>query len=499
MLQNYLKVAIRSLLKNKVFPLINLLGLTIGISSCMLLLAYVQYESSYDNFHENADQIYRIHCHYYENASTLSETATVFSALGPTLKEKLPEVLEFTRAYFLSSEMALRVEDKTAQTSSVLFVDRSFLEIFSYPMLAGDKTKALTGDGPVPAVINQSLSDHFFSNALKAIEKKMIFIDSTFDIKGVIQIPENSHIQPEVLIPFEFGDFQNDWQWLDFYTYILVRPATNKAQLEKSINTIATDFMGKDRADHMRFSLISIKNIHLSSNAQDEFSSKGSLVVVNTLKIIAVGLLLIAFINYVNLSVVRAMQRYREIGMRKVVGARKRQLFVQFIFEAYLMIVTSALLSLIIIRLIFPVFIYFIDLPMTTTSLYQPFFWVVLGIVVLVGGLVTGIYPALIISRFQPTVILKAKLTRSGLRGRLRKVLVVFQFFVSAVLIISIWVVFQQLYFMQSQPLGVNIENVLIVNPTYSEDDHTIVSKNFETMISQFAPAEKISNSYFIP
>jgi putative ABC transport system permease protein len=461
MLINYLKIALRNLKRRGSFSLINILGLAVGIAVCTVLYLYVSYENSYDRFNKNADNIYRLKNVRYYKSGTDSSTGCV-ALLGPTLKEEIPEVKDFVRVRKIS--MLVSANNHYYNEKNIFWADSSFLTMFSFPLISGSARTALTER--YSAVITKDINEKYFGNE-KAIGKTIQIGGTDFKITGVAEnVPPNSHIKFDILISFstQLTD-RFCWGCNNNNTYILVKPGTRKSVIESKLPLIVSKLNNRQKDGFERaYFLQPLTEIHLHSNLRFEHEENGNANTVYFLSLIAVIILLIAWINYINLSTARSIERAKEVGLRKVVGAGFGTLVRQFLLESFIINLIAALISVFVVQMTFPFWSKIIGVPGSFSLWGNTGLFIFLIILVFVSPVFAGIYPAFILSSYSPVSILKGSF-KSSLRGiLLRKGLVVFQFTISIILIAVIIVFERQLSFMMNKNLGFDIKQKLIVN-----------------------------------
>ena len=370
MIKNYLKIAYRNLLRNKLFTLVNIFGLAIGMAACFLIVQYVRFELSYDKFHEKHDRIYRVIIDADKESSATNQPGA-----GPALKQDFPEVQEYARivhqSIFMGNSSTWVYVDEGGEMKSfnedrVYCADPSFLTMFSFPFVYGDPQQALADNSSI--VISQSISRKFFGNENPLGKTLLLGGERPFTVTGVFKdVPENSHLKFDILVSFFLRDGWNggwnhewDWKWAEFFTYVQLDPQTDPSKLQAKFPALVEKFSGermKERNKKYRFVLQPITDIHLKSpNLAKEQEVHGSESTVYFLSVIAFLILVIAWINYINLSTSKSLDRAQEVGLRKVVGASKRQLVTQFLFESVLVNILSLVLSIVFVILMFPYF-----------------------------------------------------------------------------------------------------------------------------------------------
>ena len=473
MLKSYFLVALRTIRKNPGYAGVNIFGLTLGISSFLVILLVVRFELSFDKFHTDSDKIFRIN-NELRLSSGNYKYPTCTSALALALTDQLPEVLEYTRLSGGGQQLVIEVETELYKENSSFFVDPNFLEFFNFPLLQGEKDKVLIA--PNTVVLTESAAIKYFGNTN--------VVGKTFKVKGQQEIsyevtgllknlPGNTHIQFDLIFSNQSlrnqnnGNFLNSWSNDGFYSYIKLTDTEQAEKLSAKMEELKAANIEEGRLHLFNPDLTALTDIHLKSNLRNEISVNGSMDFVFIFTAIGVFVLLIAGINYMNLATARSAKRAQEVGIRKVLGAYKKQLISQFLGESLVLTGISAVLSLIIVHFLSNSFADFIGKPISSELLFQPEVLGILGLIVLVIGLGSGSYPALFLSAFKPVVVLKGKLVPGmGSSGIFRKALVVFQFVISIVMIIGTAIVYNQLNFLQNKPLGFQRENILMVSNT---------------------------------
>ncbi|MCB9163095.1 MAG: ABC transporter permease [Flavobacteriales bacterium] len=470
MLKNLLLTSIRNLTRNKLYTLINLLGLATGIACFVLIALYVRYQRGYDRFVPNYERVYRVVGEIEDEGQGEHSSSMVFG-LGPTLYSDHPELIErYCRWFdFQDPQHTLKVgdslsTDKMFTESGLYLVDSTVFDIFNYPLLAGDPKTALTKPGSI--VLSQALAKKYFGDADPM--GQLMKWDNAMDVQvtGILgEIPRDSHIQFEGLVSFyTITQFwrnieKNNWVWNPCWTYVRLKEGVSQAE----VNRIFPDFIQKYYPDFLKnqigHELQPLADIHLTSKLDFEMHQNGDAGSVNILWAIGFFILVLACVNFMNLATARSAYRAREVGVRKTNGATRGQLIGQFLLESVLMSLIAALIALLLIKLLMPAFNQLAGetIPLPTT-------WVpaVLGIAVVVG-LLSGIYPAFFLSSFQPAVVLKANAAGTSRGQALRKALVVVQFAIALVLIIGTVFVKKQHDHLQSVELGFNKEQVILI------------------------------------
>jgi putative ABC transport system permease protein len=484
MIRNLLLTAFRSLNKNKFFSALNIGGLSIGMAVFLLIAQYVHFERSYENFLPNADNIYRVSLTQYLNNELVFSSAENYPGVGPAMNNEYPEVTGSARLYNMGYKNNIIITNEEAKPSPIafkhrrfLYADSSFLPMMGYELVAGDINTALAQ--PLSAVITETYARMYFGNE-DPIGKQLRLQDDDYNnelvkVTGVVRdVPGNTHLKFDVLFSYKtlysrfdgaITRYDQGWRRKDMYTFVCVQPGTDVAALEAKLPALVDKYKpeNKDRNAKEVLSLQPLKSIHLTSQLSEEPEINGDGKIVRFLAIIGLFVLVIAWINYVNLSTAKAMERAKEVGVRKVMGAFKFQLLRQFVVEAGLVNLISTLIALLIVALVLPYFNSVSGLSLNLSYLVQPWFLLLIGGLWLVGTVLSGFYPAIVLSSFKPVTVLKGKLKNTVSGIFLRKSLVVVQFMASVALIAGTLIVYNQLNFMMNQDLGMNIEQVLVV------------------------------------
>lgn len=465
MLRNYFLIAFRSLLKNQIFSFINIFGLAVGITAFLFIAQYVRYEHSYEDFHTNSKNIFRLTTEFYNGAEYVTTDCETYAPLGPLLKEKLPEVVDFARFYGIDGLTSVRAGGHNFLESGMYWADHSAFDVFTYTTLHGDATKALTA--PFEVVLTESMAKKYFGRA-DVIGESIEINKRLYSIKAVIKdVPPNTHLKFSFLLSrLSFSTVKSwytDDQWRNNneYTYVLTVPDTDLATFNKKLAALSTEL--KAVIAEEKFVAQSIEDIHLHSSLSYEPEPNGSARTVSYIALIGLFIIAIAWINYVNLSTARAVERAREVGIRKVMGSLKTQLIWQFLIESVIINIIAGVIALMLFQLSFPIFRELSGQPMSFNLFDDQSFWTLFLGLLAVGSLLSGIYPAFVLSSFNPVSVLKGKF-RSSTHGQfLRRSLVVFQFSATVVLIISMCTVYLQMNYLRSYDLGMDIEQTVVL------------------------------------
>lgn len=462
MLSNYLKIAWRNIVGNPLFSAINIIGLAIGLACCIIITVFVQYESSFDKQWDNADRTYRVTRDFFSNNLRL---AAVAPPIGPLLAEDFPEIEDYTRA-MRAGDVGLSVEQDQFMAEHVAIADPNIFEFFALEVLHGDAATAL--EDPSNLVLTRSAAEKYFGTD-NPIGRRAVFMgQAEATVAAVIEdLPSNTHMRFEMLlsirsVPLLMGpNALENWGSNNYYTYLRLPEGYDSDDLSTRFPDFIDKHQGAGRSDSNALGLQRLTEIHLTSNRDAEWRENGSRATVYTFSAVALVILLIACINFMNLTTARSTQRAKEVGIRKVVGATRGQLVFQFLGESTLLVALAMLLAVAIVELALPFFAAFLELPLSF-SLANPETLGVLIVGVLVVGLVAGSYPAFYLSHFRPVEVLKGQ-AAGGSSGLLRKGLVVFQFATSIALLIATGVVMMQMQFVRNIDLGYDKANNVVL------------------------------------
>ena len=479
MYKNYLVTALRNLLKNKTFSAINIFGLAIGIAAFLLIVNYLRFEYSYDSFNKNEDRIYRIPMTVAEKDGKPQTFAFTYPALAPAMKKDFPEVEEVVRFRKVWGVVS-HGDKKIIENGRIFYVDPSVFKIFSFSFEKGSPATAFTQLND--AVITHATSKKYFGNE-NAIGKTLHYNNEDFIVKAVLNdVPANSHIQFNILLNYNKyiqltnGESNTSWGWSDFYTYCLLKKETSAKTLQSKMPAFAQRYMGdamKKDGFVVSLRLQPLKDIHARSEYDYELDGNGNFYYLKYLGLAALFILFIALINYINLSTARSLERSKEVGVRKVVGATRLQLIRQFLAESFFMNVLGILTGFFIFKITLGAFSQLIGVNVTDLQTSNFNFWIMLCGVFLLGTLLAGFYPAFVLSSFQPVKTLKPVADFAGLKQSsniLRKSLVVLQFCAAIVLIGGAIGFYRQLRFMSNRNLGVDIKQTLVLQQTNNLD-----------------------------
>lgn len=506
MFRNYLLVALRNLFRNRISSFVNILGLAIGMAAFVLIIQYVRFELSYDDFHENQDVIFRIQQDRFNQGELTTQWAAGCSAVGQALYENFEEVENFTR--FQKLDGVMTYEEKKFREEEIYAADTSFFEIFSFEVLKGDGHASL--ENPMMIMLSQSTAHKYYGDE-DPIGKSLRFNGGLeLEVTGVFRdAPRNSHLKPEILVSWETlvrfrgPEINTAWQWDAFFNYIQLHPETDIQEFDAKLPPFVEEQTGESMArfgDGVEFHLQPLRSIHLHSDYMFEAEPGGSSRSVYALMIVAIFLVLIAWINFINISGARSLERAREVGMRKVTGAFRSQLLVQFLFESVLINLLAIGLALLLVLLFTSPFNLLTGIQLDLSLSANAGFWGGILILFLIGAFLSGIYPALFLSAFKPTTVFQgvSELKVGGLG--IRRFLVIFQFATSLLLIAGTLVVYIQISYMKDSDLGVDIENVLVLlGPNVNDSTYSETFSAFKKEVLRNPDIEQVTASIAVP
>lgn len=517
MLKSYLTIAFRNLFRNKAYSAINIIGLAIGMAACFFIFLYVRFELSYDRFNKNADRLYRVPMEFISSTDTPQPNACTHPAVGPAMKADFPEVVDFARLarpeIFLRTAAMWYTDEKGNRKifneGNFYIADASFLTMFTFPFKEGNPATALTA--PKTIVVSESTAKKYFGNT-SAMNKVLTINGLPLKVTGVFKdVPQNSHLKFDMLVSFatmgeKWG--YNQWGWPEFYNYVLLAPGTDPKKIEARFPAMVNKYLA-DRMKEWHFTakffMQPITDIHLRSDYKLEPEPNGSERTVYFLSVLGILTLLIAWINYINLSTAKSMERAREVGLRKVSGATRLQVIWQFIFESFLVNCIALVISIGFIITFAPLFDHLtgknITISFINSGLLHTWqFWLIGFALFVAGALQVGIYPAFILSAFKPALVLKGKFLRSNKGILLRRALVASQFALSILLIAGSMIVYRQLSFMRNQQLGYNKNQIVVVKaPAMYDSTISIKTESFKAELLKNAAIRRMAPSSEIP
>ncbi|MEO9483950.1 MAG: ABC transporter permease [Ekhidna sp.] len=517
LIQNYLKVSYRDLKRNKTFTGINLFGLVAGMTVSLLMFQYVLFETSFDDFNEDADRIYRVINDRYQNGELVQHGAITYPTIGPTMKADFPEIESYTRMTYSGSNF-INYENETFRTGDYLIADEHFLTFFDYELIKGQQEECLD------AAFKMVLTKRFAEKLIKKGEDVTDLIgraihfnyEKPFKITGILENPPaNSHLQfgfitsykSFIAIAGEGAD--TSWEWSDFYHYIKLKEDVNIVALNAKLEDFGKRYFkeGEVSGGDEKFSLQPLKVVHLDDSMEYEIGAVTNGNTVWLMLYIAIFIIVIAWINYINLNTSRAIQRAKEVGIRKSVGARKSQIIRQSFTETLLLNFIALVLSISLAFLVQPIFNNLTSLNLSMSIILTSSIWGIPSLLLLIGIFLialafVALYPALLVTRFSTQDVLKGSFSLKGEIAWLRKGMVVFQFSLAVILITGTIAIAKQIEFMVNQDLGVDVDNTMVVyGPVMTNWDSTFINKIdlFKKSLSSLSGVERATFSNRVP
>ncbi|HEY5746172.1 MAG TPA: ABC transporter permease [Chryseolinea sp.] len=505
MFKNYFKIAWRNLIKKKAYSVINIFGLGLGIACCFLIFMFVQDELSYDNYHEKGDRIYRV-THGYKSAKDSEESAKANpfwvwgnAPIGAALRQDFPEIEKVVQ-FSGRSDILLTYEDKIYQEDGVFFMDSTAFDVFSWQLVRGDPKTVLAA--PYSIVLTESTARKYFGDtdpigkSLQGSESAGRSKAGDYTVTGIMKdVPSNSHFRFNALLSMStfkksWPEIFGEWGYVDFYTYFLVKEKFNAAAFKQKIPA----FLSRAQKDpQYTIGIEPLKDVYLRTFAQRQPGETGSLSNIYVFSIIGIFILVIAIINFMNLSTARSMERGKEVGIRKSIGAERSSLIFQFLGESFIIVFLSMLVAALIVFAALPYMIDFTgkELVILRFVNWQTIPFVVGGVLLI--GLAAGSYPALVLSGFRPALVLKG-ITRSATGGvNLRRGLVIFQFSLSIALIAGTIIVYSQMNQLLDKDLGFDKERMLVLDYNYDE----VVNRKSQVLKTEMESNPAVISSAF--
>jgi putative ABC transport system permease protein len=465
MLKNYVKIALRNIKRHKGYSFINIFGLAVGMTVCLLMLMYVVHETSYDSYHQKKDRIYRVVSDWGSEGSKMKFAGTM-PAVGPALNAGIPEVEAAARIRFNNEMIVLNGENEEFKESGIYQADPEVFGIFDWQLLAGEEASALAE--PFSIVISQKIAKKYFASQ-DPVGKSLNIEGHLYKITGILRdLPPNTHLRCEILISYStirsLGEYpEQPWtSWGDDVTYLVLKQNSRPEDVSNKLNSILNQNTGKWFTDKMNLQLQPLSAIHWDTESRGDEGPKGNLVYVYLFLSAAILILVVACFNFMNLSTSRYLDRMKEIGVRKVVGAKRNQLIKQFLVESLLVAAAAMIIGVALFNILHSYLYSYLEASFVSgTSHFQYLFAIVVLMVIFVG-LVAGSYPAWFMSRFNPAEIIHKHIAPGRTKFSFRNVMVVLQFAISIVLILGTITIYQQIYFMKNTDLGFDKEDVVL-------------------------------------
>jgi putative ABC transport system permease protein len=509
MIKNYFKIAWRNIMRQKGYSGINIIGLAIGIAACLLILQYVSYELSFENFQTNKDRLYRIQQDRYDKGKLSTQWAAGAFAAGNSFKDAIPEIEDYVKVVG-NGRVIAEINNQPIKVDQVFFATNSYFKVFTCPLIAGNADKALTE--PFTAAISETTARTLYGNT-NAIGKRLsLNRNSDYTITAIYKdAPVNTQLKPDMLLSYATfikfrGPNNPEVAWLNdgCLTYLLLRKGTDPKVVEKKFLPVVDKFTGTDMKKYnagVTYLLQPLTDIHLYSHYIMEPGPNGDGKTVYLLLGIAFFIAVIAWVNYINLATARAVSRAKEVGIRKAVGSQRRQLVVQFLSESALLNGFALILAILIVAVAIPGFNRLSGQHLSFSLFSKANFWISLTALFIIGVFLSGLYPAFVLSGFRPIQVLKGKIIATRQGALLRKGLVVFQFAASLFLLIGTLVVYSQIQYMRKQSLGINVDQTLVVTSPIVGLDSTYLQKmiTFKENLKQLTSVRDAAVSTSIP
>lgn len=471
MIKNYLKVAFRNLYRNKLYSLLNIVGLSIGIACCILIFFYVQNELSYDKYHKNSDSIYRITMNLAIQDRTI-QTATTTFAYGPILKDEFPEIVEICRFTTYGEKKVVQYMDTIFYEEKFLWADHTLFDVFSFELIKGNPKQALVDHNTI--VITETIAKKYFGLEDPLGKNLRVNGDNLYMVTGVMKdIPQTSHFRPDFFASFASLNLKQTGKAIqdlvgniNYFTYALLQEGTDHHIMAQKLTDHLNKKVGlmiKMMGGTADMGLQPLTSIYLHSDRENELERTGDVAYVYLFSGIGLFILLIACLNFMNLATARSANRAKEVGLRKVVGAKKAQLIKQFLGESTILTSLSLVLAVIMVLGLIPIFRNIADKDLSVNNFRDPVFFLGLFLLFVLTTLIGGSYPAFFLSAFRPVEVIQGRLKRGAKSSALRVVLVSLQFVVSIVLIIGTLIINNQMHYIRNKKLGYDKEHVISV------------------------------------
>lgn len=487
MIKNYLKIAWRNIQRQPGYSAINIIGLAIGIAACVLILQYVDFEWSYEDFHTKKERIYRVEQDRYDAGKLATQWSAGAYAVGNYFKAGIPEIEDYVKLV-QRGDFVANLNGQPLKITNSFFATPSFFSVFSYPLIKGSPATALKE--PFSVVVSETTARNLFGKQDPMGKMLDLNQDQDFKVTGVFKdMPENTQLQPTMLISYstfviaankQNFDAENAWLSDGCLTYLLLREKADPAVVEAKFKPIVDKAVAEDMKRFnasVTYRLQPLTKIHLNSHYMGEPGITGDGKTVYLLFGIAFFIVMIAWVNYVNLSTARSIGRAREVGIRKAIGSLRGQLIVQFLAESAVLNALAIILAFLLVMIAIPGFNSLSGQHLSFSLLGSGNFWLSMGLLFFIGVFFSGLYPAFVLSGFKPIEVLKGKLVSTTQGALLRKSLVVFQFGASLFLLIGTVVVYSQVQYMRKQKLGIDIDQMLVIAPTVVNNDSTFLSR----------------------
>lgn len=512
MFKNYFKIAWRNIIRHKSYSVLNILGLAIGIAACLLILQYVSFELSYEDFQVNKDRIYRVQQDRYDNGKLSTQWAAGAYAAGNAFKDAIPEIEDYVKIV-PARTITTEVDNQPIKIEKTFFAGNSFFSIFTYPLINGNKNEALKE--PYTAALSETTARKIFGTTNAVGKTLTLNRNDNYTVTAVYKdAPTNTQIKPGMLLSYAtYVKMNTDssgqgpetaWFWDGCLTYLLLKEGADAKKVEAKFIPVVSkstdEFLKKINASVV-YHLQPLTDIHLYSHYMEEPETNGDGKTVYLLLGIAFFIVIIAWVNYINLATARAIGRAREVGVRKAIGSQRRQLIAQFLSESALLNGLAVVIALLLVLIAIPGFNTLSGQNLSFSLFIKPDFWIGLISLFVIGVFFSGLYPAFVLSGFNPVEVLKGKMGSTKQSSLLRRSLVAFQFAASLFLLIGTTTVYRQISFMREQSLGININQTLVMRAPVVGIDSTFLQKMtaFKQELQRQSSVQNITVSTSIP
>ncbi|MDW7694457.1 FtsX-like permease family protein [Flammeovirgaceae bacterium SG7u.111] len=502
MFKNNIKISLRVFRRNKAYAFINILGMSTGLAIALFIIMYAKFELSYEKYNQLSDRQLRLTVDILNGESLVEQDCETYPPLGPKMKAEMPEVEEFTRTYHMDHN-ALKVGDKTFREADMYAADPSFFTMFNYPLLHGNQREIFKK--PYEMVLTKSMALKLF-NKVDAVGESLewVEVEEPFLVTGIVDdSPATTHLKFSALISYPtmiaaFGERENNWSGNNTFTYLQLEDGVSFDAFNESLMAFNKRLTEEKILESERFIAQPVRDIHLYSDKSFEPEPNGDATSVFFLLGVAFLVMVIAIVNYVNLSTSKSLDRAKEVGVRKVIGSSKSQLRQQFYTESLLVNIFSGIFAVLLLFAFRSYFLEVAGLPLDLNFIVDPAFWTVLAGFILVSSLLSGIFPAFVLSSFKPISVMKGKFGESGKGLLMRRALVVFQFSITIFLLIQTLTAEEQLTFMREKDLGLNIEQTVVLREPFGENDLE-KAKTFREEILNYPQFQAMTISSCVP
>jgi len=505
MIRNILLITYRNLVKNRTYTLINIIGLALGIATFILISAYAHFEKSFDRLHKDAGGIYRIESQFYKNGEMTDNWATSTNGYGPAMRDNLPEIASFTRINWNNSERVIRYKDVKYREQHVCFADTNFFKFFSFSLVKGEASTVIKDVNTM--AISESAARKYFGNADPM--GKFMDVTTLSDsfhcmVTGIFKdVPANSSMQFSFLVSWATSPkwIKDFWYMHESYTFVKLKPGSSPAVVEAKFPALAEKYKTGESLKELKWAvqLVPLTDIHLNPAKQYDVEVNCNRNAVNFLNILAYVILTIACLNYINLATTKAIDRAREVGIRKVSGANALQLILQFLLESVILNGIALVFAIVLVIMAKYFLLQFIGSGASMGLLFDQSLYLNVSLVIITGVLLSGIYPAMVLARVKPIVVLKGRYAFSKSGILLRKGMVAFQFTASLLLIAGTCAVYRQITFMNSQKVGVNINQTIVLKAPVTTPDYDKKIKSFKSALQTIPGVSMVTGSGAVP